>query len=214
MPIHRRAALRVTLAAALIAAASLGSHVALAQGADADPLSRDAVLNDAAIPAAGNPAGDITIVEYSDYQCPYCKKVHPVLAKLAKDDGKIRLVFKNWPIFGPVSINAARLAMAAQYQGKYGEAHDALMAATGKLTDARVPELLAQAGIDTARLDADFKANATVIDDALKRNGAQAQAFGFQGTPAFIVGTFRIPGALDEAGFKQAVADARALAKK
>jgi protein-disulfide isomerase len=210
---NRRDALKASLAAA-VCGAGLRSDLAGAQRVDPNPLSREAVLTDPAIPAAGNPQGDITIVEYFDYQCPYCKKIHPVISNVAKDDGNIRLVFKNWPIFGGISIQGARIVMAAQFQGKYVEVHNAIMTASGRLTEQRLQELLTQAGADETRANADLQANAAAIDAALKRNADQAKAFGFQGTPAFIVGTFRVPGALDEAGFRQAVADARAAAKK
>lgn len=214
MPITRRNALRGGLTVAAFAAAGLNTHLAFAQRVTADPLSRDSVLNDPAIPAAGNPKGDITIVEYFDYQCPYCKKVHPVLSEVVKEDGKVRLVYKNWPIFGGISITAAHLVMAAQYQNKYVEAHEALMHATNRLTEPRLKELLVQAGVDVDRADADLVAHAGAIEAALKRSDDQAKAFGFRGTPAFIIGTFRVPGVLDGLGFRQAIADARAAAKK
>ena len=83
------------------------SAAALGEGFD-DTLSRDAVLRDPEIPALGNPQGDLTVVEYFDYQCPYCKKVAPEIAQVVRDDGKIRLVLKDWPIFGAVSKSAAR----------------------------------------------------------------------------------------------------------
>lgn len=214
MSITRRNALRGGLTVAAFGAAGLHSHLAFAQRVVADPLSRDSVLKDPAIPAAGNPQGDITIVEYFDYQCPYCKKVHPVLSEVVKEDGKVRLVYKNWPIFGGISITAAHLVMAAQYQNKYIEAHEALMNATNRLTEPRLKELLVQAGVDVDRADADLVAHAGAIEAALKRSDDQAKAFGFQGTPAFIIGSFRVPGVLDAPGFRQAIADARAAAKK
>lgn len=214
MSITRRNALRGGLTVAAFGAAGLHSHLAFGQRVVADPLSRDSVLKDPAIPAAGNPQGDTTIVEYFDYQCPYCKKVHPVLSEVVKEDGKVRLVYKNWPIFGGISITAAHLVMAAQYQNKYVEAHEALMNATNRLTEPRLKELLVQAGVDVDRADADLVAHAGAIEAALKRNDDQAKAFGFQGTPAFIIGSFRVPGVLDAPGFRQAIADARAAAKK
>lgn len=214
MPITRRNALQGGLAVAAFGAGGLHSHLAFAQRTAVDPLSRDSVLRDPAIPAAGNLQGDITIVEYFDYQCPYCKKVHPVLSEIVKEDGKIRLVYKNWPIFGGISITAAHLVMAAQYQNKYVEAHEALMTATNRLTEPRLKELLVQAGVDVDRADADLVAQAGAIEAALKRSDDQAKAFGFQGTPAFIIGTFRVPGVLDGPGFRQAIADARAASKK
>jgi protein-disulfide isomerase len=214
MPITRRNALKAGLSVAAFSAAGLKTHLALAQRVTADPLSRENVLNDPAIPAAGNPRGDITIVEYFDYQCPFCKKVHPELSQVVKEDGNVRLVFKNWPIFGGISIDAARLVMASQYQNKYVEAHEALMTATNRLTELRLKELLVQAGVNVDQANADLVAHAGAINAALKRNDDQAKAFGFQGTPAFIIGTFRVPGVLDKSGFRQAIADARAAAKK
>lgn len=177
-------------------------------------LTKDAVLRDADNPVLGNPQGDITIVEYFDYQCPYCKKVAPDLAKVVKDDGKIRLVLKDWPILGDPSKYAARLVLAAKFQNKYQAAHEALIGRTGRLTEAGADEVLAAAGVDVAKAKADLETNKDKIDALLKRNDEQAQAFGFRGTPAFIVGTFRVPAALTAEQFKMAVADARAAAKK
>jgi protein-disulfide isomerase len=177
-------------------------------------LSKDAVLRDADIPVLGNPKGDITVVEYFDYQCPYCKKVAPELAKVVKEDGNVRLVKKDWPILGDPSKYAARLVLAAKFQDKYLAAHEALISRIGRLTEAGVDESLAQGGVDVAKAKADYETNKDKIDALLKRNDVQAQAFGFRGTPAFIVGTFRIPTALTAEQFKMAIADARAAAKK
>ncbi len=179
-----------------------------------DVLSRDAVLRDPDIPALGNPQGDITIVEYFDYQCPYCQKTAPELAQVVAEDGKVKLVLKDWPIFGPASTYAARMSLAAKYQDKYEAAHDALIAAKAKLTEAAVDDLLGKAGVDVARASADRDAHSAEIDALLARNDAQARAFGFQGTPGFIIGTFRVPGALNTAGFKRAISDARKAAAK
>ena len=154
------------------------------------------------------------MVEYFDYQCPYCKKMAPELAQLVREDGNIRLVLKDWPIFGAISTSAAELALAAKYQNKYAEAHDALIGADLKLTETSISELLAKAGVDVDVAAKDLKAHQKSIDDLLARNDAQAQAFGFQGTPGFIVGTFRVPGVVEMKVFKQVIADARALAKK
>lgn len=178
-----------------------------------DVLSRDRVLRDPDIPAAGNPKGDITVVEFFDYQCPYCKVVHPEFKKAVEQDGKIRVIYKNWPVFGDISIYAARLALAAKYQDKYAEAHEALMTAPAKLDKDRVKDALAQAGIDVPRAEEDLKKNAKAIDAALARTNEQAEAFGFQGTPSFIFNTFRFAGVLDAEGFKAAFKDARAAAK-
>lgn len=189
------------------------SAVAFGEQPD-DVLSRASVLRDPDIPSMGNSKGDITIVEYFDYQCPFCKKTVPELAQLAKEDGNIRLVLKDWPIFGDASVTAAKLVLASKYQNKYAEAHAILIGATSKLTETSIHDLLAQAGVDVAMATADLETHKRSIEDLLARNRAQAEAFGFEGTPGFIVGTFRIPGALEMKVFKQIVADARAAAKK
>ena len=183
------------------------------QGAASDVLSKDAVLRDADNPVLGNPKGDITIVEYFDYQCPYCKKISPVLDQVISDDKNVRLGLKDWPILGDPSGYAARLVLAAKYQNKYEAAHRALIVKVGRLTEAAIDETLTQAGVYVAKAKADLATNKASIDALLKRNSEQAQAFGFRGTPVFIVGTFRIPGGLTAEQFKLAIADARKAAK-
>jgi protein-disulfide isomerase len=129
-----------------------------------------------------------------------------------QDDGKVRLVLKDWPILGPVSVIAARMALASKFQDKFLQAHEALIGVNSKLTEPRIRELLAGAGIDVDRLDRDLVANARTIDAILARNNDQATAFGFKGTPSFIVGKFRVPGVLTMAQFDQVIADARKAA--
>jgi protein-disulfide isomerase len=189
------------------------SATAFGEGFD-DTLSRDAVLRDPEIPVLGNPQGDLTVVEYFDYQCPYCKKLAPEIAQVVREDGKIRLVLKDWPIFGAVSKAAAELALAAKYQNKYQDAHDALIGAKEKLSDANIPELLTKAGVDVEKAKQDLQAHQKTIEDLLIHNNAQADAFGFQGTPGFIVGFFRVPAVVEMKVFKQIIADARTAAKK
>ena len=175
-------------------------------------LTEALVLRDPDIPVAGNAAGDISIVEYFDYQCPYCRKVEPELRQVVHEDGKVRLVWKDWPILGPMSVTAARMAQASKYQDKFIEAHEALIAINSKLTEARIREALVGGGIDIDRLDRDLATHASDIDATLGRNNDQATAFEFRGTPAFIVGKFRVPGVLTMAQFTQVIADARKAA--
>jgi protein-disulfide isomerase len=209
----RREALGLLSAGAL--GMTIAPEAALAQGGDETVLTEALVLRDPDIPAAGNPDGDITIVEYFDFQCPYCRKIEPELRQVVQDDGKVRLVLKDWPILGPVSVVAARMALASKYQDKYLQAHDALIGVNSKLTEPRINELLAGAGIDVDRATRDLATNAKAIDAILARNNDQATAFEFKGTPSFIVGKFRVPGVLTMAQFAQVVADARkALASK
>jgi protein-disulfide isomerase len=187
---------------------------ALAQSDDETVLTEALVLRDPDIPVVGNVDGDITIVEYFDYQCPYCRKLEPELRQVVQDDGKVRLVLKDWPVLGPVSVIAARLALASKYQDKFLKAHEALIGVNSRLTEPRIRELLKGAGIDVDRLDRDLAANAKAIDAILARNNDQATAFGFNGTPSFIVGKFRVPGVLTMAQFDLAIADARKAAAK
>ena len=215
-PPHQRRSRRETLGLLGASAAMLGIATTPypVLGQSDGVLTEALVLRDPEIPVAGNPAGDITIVEYFDYQCPYCRKLEPELRQVVQDDGKVRLVLKDWPILGPVSVTAARMALASKYQDKFIQAHDALIGVNSKLTEPRIRELLAGAGIDVDRLDRDLAANAPAIDAVLARNNDQATAFGFNGTPSFIVGKFRVPGVLTMAQFGQAIADARKAAAK
>jgi protein-disulfide isomerase len=190
----------------------LAPKSALAEGSDENVLTEALVLRDPDIPVIGNASGDITIVEYFDYQCPYCRKVEPELRQVVQDDGKVRLVLKDWPILGPLSKIAARMALASRYQEKFVQAHEALIGVNSKLTEPRISELLAGAGIDVDRLNRDLATNAKAIDAILARNNEQAMAFEFRGTPSFIVGKFRVPGVLTMAEFDQAIADARKAA--
>ena len=188
-----------------------GTRAAMAQGEDV--LTEALVLRDPDVPAMGNPDGDVNIVEWSDYNCPYCRKIAPEIRQVVQNDGKVRLVMKEWPILGEVSKLAARMAMAAKYQDKYLAAHQAMIGVNSKLTEPRVRELLAGAGLDMDRLERDLATHAKAIDAVLARNHAQAVAFGFRGTPSFIVGKFRVPGILTMAQFEMAIADARKAMK-
>jgi protein-disulfide isomerase len=196
-------------ALALVAAPLLRATPAWSDGIDVDE-----VLHDPDAPVAGNPKGDVTIVAFLDYNCPFCKHAAPDLAKLIATDHGVRLVYKDWPILTPASTYGARLALAAKYQGKYDAVHAALMAIPGR----RIPEeqmrrAIEGAGVDMGRLDADAKARAPEIDALLKRNLAEADALGLEGTPVFLIGPYKIAQALDFDGFKDAVANARARAK-
>jgi protein-disulfide isomerase len=198
-----------------VAALGIGALSVPARAEDA-VLNEALVLRDPDIPVAGNVSGDISIIEYFDYQCPYCRKVDPELQQVVHDDGKVRLVWKDWPILGPMSVTAARMAQASKYQDKFLEAHDALISINSKLTDAKIRDALAGGSVDMDRLDRDLASHASAIDTTLTRNNDQASAFEFRGTPAFIVGKFRVPGVLTTAQFTQVIADARkaAAAKK
>jgi protein-disulfide isomerase len=188
-----------------------GTRDALA-ASDLEVLSEASVLRDPEIPVTGNPDGDITIVEFADYQCPYCRKIAPDLHALVQEDGRIRMVFKDWPVLGPASVYAARLALACKYQDKFIQAHDALMRMTSRLTESTARAALQRAGLDVDRASRDLDSNRAAIDAVLARSDGQAKAFGFVGTPSYIIGKFRVPGVLTKEQFAMAVADARRAA--
>ena len=156
---------------------------------------------------------DITIVEYLDYQCPYCRTSAAALKELMRRDKKIRVVFRDWPIFGAESERAARVAIAAKYQGKYVAVNDALMNAPRPLTEAKIEAAARKAGANWPRLEADLQAHLTDIDDLLERNQEQALLLGFKGTPGFIIGNFLSSGGITYAGLERTVGEARNKAK-
>ena len=204
----RRDALGLLGAGATLLGTAAVPRSAFAHDDDA-VLTEPLVLRDPDIPAGGNPDGDISIVEWFDYNCPYCRKIAPELAQVVQDDGKVRMVLKDWPILGEVSKITARFALAAKYQDKFMPAHEAMISVSSRLTEARARELLVEKGIDMDRLNRDLTTNAKAIDAILARNHAQAEAFGFRGTPSFIVGKYRVPGVLSMNEFEQVIADAR-----
>ncbi|MBU1376754.1 MAG: DsbA family protein [Alphaproteobacteria bacterium] len=167
------------------------------------------VLNDAGSPAVGAATPDVTVVIFTDYQCPICKRADPALSRLIAIDPNVRVVWKDWPIRGPGSDLAARTALAAHAQGRYAEVHDALMAARGQLTPARIADIARQAGADPVRLAADLRTEARAIDAQLGRHRLQAFSLGLQGTPAYLVGPYLIQGGLDDRALSAAVRRAR-----
>ncbi|WP_256752842.1 DsbA family protein [Mesorhizobium sp. Mes31] len=180
------------------------------QGPGDAPLTPDQVMNDPDMPFLGAKNADVTIAEFMDYNCPYCRKSHPALKQLLATDRRVRVLYKEWPIFGPVSEYAAEQALASRWQGKYEVAHDALMTAPRRYTSTdEVRAALKAAGLDLVRLDADAAAHSVEIHRLLARNNQQAETIGLQGTPAWIVGPFLIPGGLDFAQLQEAVAEAR-----
>ena len=168
---------------------------------------QDELLNDPASPVGGNPDGDVTLVEFFDYQCPYCKTIFPSIQALLAEDRNLRYVFKEIPILGRASVFAARAALAAHRQGKYLEFHAALMLARGKLTETKVMRLAEKVGLDMDRLPRDMADRA--IGDIIRRNLELAVALGIDGTPAFIIGDTQIPGAVEIDTLKALIARAR-----
>ena len=152
------------------------------------------VFNDPQSPTAGNPKGDVTLVEFFDYRCPYCKQVEPSLEKLLGDDKNLRFVYKEFPVLGADSELAAHVALAAKLQGKYDAFHRAMMAAPGHPDEAVIYKVAETVGLDINRLKQDAKS--PEIDNQLKANLDLGNLLSIDGTPGFIVGTTIVPGAI------------------
>jgi protein-disulfide isomerase len=168
-----------------------------------------AILRNPGTPALGAKSADVTLVEYFDYNCPFCKKLNPALQGLLASDAHVALVYKDWPILSDVSNYAAKLALAARWQDKYQVAHDTLMNATHLASGVQVETLLQGAGLDLPRLMQDRSMHGAEIDALLARNDTEARALGIRGTPGLLVGRHIINGVYTVAGLQQAVAVAR-----
>lgn len=160
-------------------------------------------------PVVGNPNGDVTIVEFSDYRCGYCKKVFPSIQTLLKEDGKIRFVIKEFPVLGEESVIAARIAQAAWFLAprKYPDLHTAMMANRGAMTEDKLLQMAEGLGLARDKLKAMM--NAPEVDQAIKKTYGIAEGIGVRGTPAFVVGGRLVPGAVDIDTLRKLVAEAR-----
>lgn len=168
---------------------------------------RAEIFEDPATPVGGNPQGDVSIVEFFDYRCPYCKQVLPTLQTLLNQDHQVRFVYKELPVLGRESVVAAHAALAARQQGKYEAFHLAMMGTRGQITEDTVYKVAGSVGLDIDRLKKDMAA--PDIDRELKANLALADALNIHGTPGFIVGDQIVPGAIDLDALKNMIADAR-----
>ncbi len=170
---------------------------------------QQAVLKDPGVQPIGGAHADVIIVEYFDYNCPYCKKLGPRLEALLRRDPGIAILYKDWPVLGPMSVYAARAALAANWQGKYREAHDALLGAPRFKAEDQVDAVLAKAGIDLARLRKDLERHAGDITAMLARNEREADLLELQGTPGILVGRQLAPGAPEADELDRMIAAAR-----
>ena len=177
------------------------------KAAQALSARRREVLDDPESPVGGNPKGDVSLVEFFDYRCPYCKQVEPAIEALLSQDKQLRFVYKEFPVLGADSITASRAALAARKQGKYDALHHALMVTKGQLDEATVLKLAQSVGLDSERLKRDMAA--PEIDRALKANVALAEALDIRGTPGFVIGDEIVPGAIDLGTLKALIAAAR-----
>lgn len=169
--------------------------------------ARDRLIT-AADPVGGNPKGDITIVEFFDFRCGYCKRLDPVLTRFIAEDRNIRRVFKDLPILGPASVLAAKAALAAHKQNAYEKMRDALMKGSPEITLSSIQAEAKRLGLDTERLAKDMESPA--IKAQIDANLALAQVLGIQGTPALVIGEEFVPGAVPLEELRRIVAQARA----
>lgn len=165
------------------------------------------IFNDPTDPVLGNLKGDVTVVEFFDYRCPYCKASEPNITAALRKDGNIRFVLKEFPILGPNSVLATRAALASRKQGKYEIFHAALLESRASLDSQTIFSLAEAAGLDTKRLVEDMKDPA--IDALIKKNFELAATLKIDGTPTFIIGDQLVEGAVGAAVFERLVERAR-----
>ena len=177
------------------------------------PAGVRAILAKPGIEMTGAPRPDVTIVEYFDYNCPYCRRLGPTFRRLVAADRKIAIIYKDWPILGEVSVYAARCALAARYQGRYLVAHDALLDGPRLSQDDQVESLLQAAGIDVEKLKKDLIAHSQDIDALLARHGTEADALELQGTPGILIGRQLVSGVADFGFIQKMIAEARSATR-
>lgn len=168
---------------------------------------RDLLERDPNAPVIGNPDGDVTVVEFFDYNCPYCKRAAPIVKGVIAGDGNVRVVYREWPILGEGSVFAARAALAARNQGKYEEFHWALMGLNGRANEASVMKAARALGLDEDKLRADM--NAPEVDAHIQVSMDLARGLGFTGTPSFVIGDALAPGLIEQAQMEQLISTVR-----
>jgi protein-disulfide isomerase len=155
---------------------------------------------------AGNPEGGVTMAEFFDYNCGYCKRAMPDVLKLIESDKDLRVVLKEWPILGEGSVFAAKAALASRKQGKYWEFHLALMQERS-VNEPKVLEVAERVGLDVEQLKSDMAR--PEVEEVIERNMRLAEALGLRGTPAFLIGEQLLPGAMPYRVLEQTIATVR-----
>lgn len=168
---------------------------------------REDLERDPNAPVLGNPKGDVTIVEFFDYNCPYCKQVSGDVKRVIENDEDVRLVYREWPILGPGSVFAARAALASRKQGKYEEMHWALMEQQGRVTEQSTIAVAERLGLDIEQLRRDMED--AEIDQHIARSHELTRALGFSGTPSFVIGDQAAPGLIPYRQIRSLVTAAR-----
>ncbi len=187
------------------------AEASAAQTSSVLEAQRDRLENDPNAPVLGNPNGDVTIVEFFDYNCPYCRRVKPEIQVILKNDPDVRLVYREWPILGEGSVFAAKAALASRKQGKYEEFHWAMMGLRGRAEEASVLRIAEDIGLDIDQLRADMDAPEVV--DHIAVSMQLTEALGFSGTPSFVIGDALVPGYVKANVLASAIAKARTEAE-
>lgn len=169
---------------------------------------RDRIERDPNAPVLGNPDGDVTVVEFFDYNCPYCRRAMPEVQGLLDADPNVRLVYREWPILGEGSVFAARAALASRKQGKYEEYHWAMMGMSGRAEEASVLRIAAEIGLDVEQLKRDM--NDPEVQEHIDTSMELSKALGFNGTPSFVIGEELVPGLIQKDQMIELVEAARA----
>lgn len=176
-----------------------------ASAATLPPAIAKSIGSDPNASVTGNPLGSVTVSEFFDYRCPYCRMMQPTLDALVTKDRRVRLVAKEWPIFGGPSVTAARVALAAGWQGKYAAVHKILFTLPRAMDEASIRTAAASVGVDMVRLDRDLASRSREIDAELATVDREARSLGFQGTPGFVIGISIAPGAISAAALDDMV---------
>jgi protein-disulfide isomerase len=205
---HPAAGLALSVLAGLTASEVVHLRGPPRQRLEATPVVLQ-VLGDAGSPRLGAADADVTVVVFTDYQCPICRATTPDLERTLDHDRRVRVIYKDWPVFGDGSRLAARTALAAARQGRYAQVHAALMRAPVPLNADRIRTAVVSAGADWSRIEAELEANGEAFDRQLRRQAWQAWSLGLEGTPAYLVGPFLMKGGVKQAALERAIRAAR-----
>ena len=199
--------LALLIAAALISAQLLQDHGQLGENVGQNPLVRE-IEHDTGAPSRLNPGADLNLIVFSDYRCPACRLAYPALKRAVERDGRVRLIYREWPIFGPFSERAAEVAIGSSFQGIYPAVHDRLM--TGPVgSEADLRRAVEESGGNWSRLQRDLVTRRAEIARQLSTNQRYAFGLGLGGTPGYLAGPVLVRGALSEREFARLIGEAR-----
>ena len=211
-PTFARLAAIVAFSVTLVAAAPRSESEALV--APGTGINKADFFKPGIAPVRGRPGFDVTMVYFFDYQCPQCRRYTPDVERVMAEDRRVRWIYRDIPSISPMSRVAARIAIAASFQGRHAAFHRALMTSPGRLTKESIKAAGTRIGIDWQRLDRDLQARRGQIDSLIDHNLELADVAGITGTPAFVIGDTMADGALDYAGLRAEIADARRALRK